>query len=486
MRDELGRLLEAHAPGRRVLVMESCVDSIALAGFDVIAVDAEEPVLPGAVDAAVCLPWQGGRRDADLRRLYRRVRDALAEDGVLVIAARREGVRPYSPTELDALVAAAGFTVTPADPDAGWVLARPVPAPPSALAVATWGAPSSARLDLRYATDEAELLRPTPEAVWTRAIRELSDGGAGLVSMYPVEDPYGGVRGAVVVGEHFGVPVAPAQLTFGAGVTALLHGLAGLADGGPVLAPALAHPDLAVWALSGGARLHLADEPASVAQLIELIHAIRPTLVHLDRPGFTADALPLPELAAVAAAAATVHAPVLVDESPAPYLGPADSAATLVPTNGNLVVLRGFTKAYSWGGLRCGFALAGHGVAGRVRELVAPMQVGELDLHVALRLLAEGDVFAELRARIHKVKPAFIESLLTVGLRVTGGHPDVPWVVVDDPDGTATRMLSRCGVRGLEPAPLPVSAATPPRSLHLTVPLSDDRIALCQELISSA
>src|SRR6185295_13649410 len=98
----------------------------------------------------------------------------------------------------------------------------------------------------------------------------------------------------------------------------------------------------------------------------------------------------------------------------------------------NLVVLRGFTKAYSWGGLRCGFALASEDLAVRVRELVPPMQVCELAFQAALRILLAGDMFEALRVRIRSVKPEFVNELTGAGLTIVQNQPDLPWVGISD------------------------------------------------------
>jgi len=325
------------------------------------------------------------------------------------------------------------------------------------------------------------LLEPAPADLWAATV--AAAGGYPTVGHYPVDDPYGGIRGAPVVAQHFDCPLAPDQVSFGAGITALLRDLSGLADAGPVVAPALVHPDLEVWAASRGAEIHLLDEPVTGAALCDAIGALRPAVVHLDRPSFTAHVSGFDEVTAVARAAAEVGAVLVVDEAAAPYLRPAGSAVRLVGRLENLVVLRGFTKAYSMGGLRCGFAVASAGVAARVRELMVPMQVGELSLAGALRLLEAGDCFGALRARIREVKPAFTARLTDLGYLVTGGHEDIPWVVVADPGGAAADRLAACGIRGLAPVPAPVEELATPAALHLTVPLSPRRIALVESLL---
>jgi histidinol-phosphate/aromatic aminotransferase/cobyric acid decarboxylase-like protein/precorrin-6B methylase 2 len=498
------------------------------------------------VDAAICMQWFGWGSDADQRRLLRRIRHHLVANGVLVVECSpvfwltndsswpdgstgvrtyrfessydptsgrtkgsmkvsvsggpersfRHDVRLYSMAELTSLVREAGFAVERWDADLTprlsvssssnmvALIARPLPAPPRSLAVTSWHTPPGVRLDLRYAPDEAELLDPSPSQIWEELVLSVARNGADAIANYPVDDPYGGERGAETVGGYFGCSIAPHQLTFAAGVTSLLHALCGLADGGLIATPELVHPDLAAWAVARGIEVCLLPEPATWDRLLADIDATRPALLHLDRPTFTGQLIPLNELEAVARAASRVGAVLLIDESAAPYVGPVGSAARLVNRVDNLVVLRGFTKAYSWGGLRAGFALASHGVASRVRELVPPLQVGELAFHGALRLLAAGDVFGRLRARIHAAKPASVELLEALGLEVIEGHEDLPWLAVSDAAGVASRLLDRCGIRGLRPAFAPAFPKPSTELLRLTIPLSYERMALLRRLVS--
>ncbi|HEX6700953.1 MAG TPA: aminotransferase class I/II-fold pyridoxal phosphate-dependent enzyme [Gaiellaceae bacterium] len=480
--------------------------------------DAGWPTKP--VDAVVCMTAVGWGSDADQRRLLRRLRRLLAPGGLLVVertpswlaateweydpvAGRARGslggvpfdVRLYPTTELCALVRTAGFAVERVDAglvpgraladesDGAAIVARAVPTPPRALAVASWRTQAGPRLDLRYAPDEAELLEPLPAKIWSSLVLGTRDGGASVVGGYGVDDPYGGERGAVVVGGYFGIPVRPRQVTFGSGVTSFLHGLAALADGGPVLASELVHGDLEAWAGAQGSEARLVPEAGGLAAFLDELDREPAALVHLDRPTFTGRLLALDELEELTQAAACVGAPVVVDESAAPYLGPSGSGATIVPRTENLVVLRGFTKAYSLGGLRAAFAVASAGIAARVREVVPPLQVGELALHAALRLLAAGDVFGRLRERVRAVKPRVVALLEDAGLEVFAGEPFFPWVAVADPGGAATRLLDRCGVRALAPAPPPGATAEGIQVLRLTIPLAQARLELLEELL---
>ena len=414
----------------------------------------------GTVDAAT---WVARGSEVERRRVLRRLRRHLAPGGLLFV----EGARA-------ALVRAAGFSIERADGPA--IVARALAQPPEGLAVAEWGVPATPRLDLRYAPDETALLELSPQ----RLRAELLDGWAEAAEHYPVDDPYGAARGADAVARFFGRPLAPEQVTFSAGVTSLLRDLAGLADGGPIVAPELVHPDLENWAIALGASVSTVPEPAARREIVAAVRRRGGALVHLDRPGFAARAISLPDLERIAAAGA----PVLVDESPAAYLGAQASAVQLVGRVDNLVVLRGFTKAYSLGGLRVGYAVASPEIAVRVRELVTPMGASVPALAAALAMLDAGDVFERLRARIRSCKRVASRLLEAYGLKALPSHPDVPWLAVPDGAGRASAALGAVGIRGLRPVAVPGASAPAAELLHLTVPLSDERMALLRDLLA--
>jgi histidinol-phosphate/aromatic aminotransferase/cobyric acid decarboxylase-like protein/SAM-dependent methyltransferase len=503
----------------------------------------------GEVDAAVCVQAFGWGSDADQRRFLRKIRRHLATNGVLILNhsdgrsavrdATRQGsvtigsvtysfqhrydpvngrsqgslrvssqdevdrvlpydIRIYSTVELARLVREAGFVIERFDSDFQYdqfgsgdshsiqLIARPIPTPPAALAVASWRTPTEQRLDLRYAPDEAEWLDPSPSEIWEALLNSESNQGADAVGYYPVDDPYGGVRAAPVVTKYFGCAISHHQVTLGPGVTPLLHDLCDLADGGLILAPQLVHPDVTAWAVARGTEVHFVEEPATLDRLIAEIRAIRPSLVHLDRPKIFDDMLSLDDLYTLGVEAARVGSIVLVDESPATYLGPAGSSVPLIQHLDNLVVLRGLTKAYSWGGLRVGFAFTSNGVSARVRELVSPLQVGELALRAALRLLVAGDIFRPLRARIRAVKPITVDLFSALGLDVMEVHPDIPWLVVHDVGGETSRLLDRLGIRGLPFVPSPAMHGPFPERLLLFSPLSDERMSLLRSHLEGA
>jgi histidinol-phosphate/aromatic aminotransferase/cobyric acid decarboxylase-like protein len=453
------------------------------------------PLFDGIV---ICGQRIAHHREVDWRRILRKLRYHLAQGGVLIVRDCRSsqccGIsRSYDALDLTSVtrrLREAGFLVLPdpaisSGPETIHIIARPHHLPPASLAVASWGDPGKVRLDLRYAPDEAELLDPPPNHIWEQLVFSASQGGADIVSGYAVDDPYGGVRGAEIVSNHFGVSVMPEQLTFAAGVTAFLHHLCELSDGGAITASELVHGDLESWALARDIEVRLLPESTTTDQLIAALASHKPALLHLDRPTFTGQLISLGDLAELTEIASRFGAVVLIDESASSYLGPGASAVQLINQTDNLVVLRGFTKAYSWGGLRAGFCIASQAVAQHVRELVPPLQISELALQAALKILSCGDIFGRLRARIQVFKPIVIESLLALGLEVSGRHKNLPWVAVSDAGEVASSIFADRGICALRPPP-PVLTNRTENYLRLTVPLSKARMMLFLQLLGDS
>ena len=410
------------------------------------------------------------------------IKRAGADDVVL-----HDDVRLYAPAEMHALVTEAGFVVERIDADfvAGapvgrgtryaQVVARAAAVPPKALGLTTMGSLDAGdALDLRWAPDEGEFLRPPPDEVWARVA-----GGAEAARHYALDDPYGSRRGAAAVANHFGADIGHANVVFGAGVSALLRHACELADRGPIVVGARSHPDLPAWAASRGSEVRIVDAPATAApEFLGGPVGARPPLVAIDRPGIAGDLAALDDLAALATACAGVGATVVVDESYANYLDPATSAVGLAASMPNLVVLRGFSKAYCWGGLRAAFAVGSDVQIERVRETLPPLQVAEVSFRVALELLGERDAAVALRARVEAVKPAMVASLERAGLTVERGHPSLPWVLIPDDGGAASRLLAE---RGILPKHLILPDGRP--QLRLSVPLSAERAERFLELL---
>ncbi len=427
-----------------------------------------------------------------------RVRRADGSQAVLP-----DDIRLYTPAEVGGLLARAGDEVIGADADfrAGLpvaigsryvqFLARPASRVESALAGHQGGEPSPGEVDLRWAPDEAGFAAPAVAAAWAKVAADpaaLPD----LARRYDVTDPHGGGRAAPVLAAHLGWPPAPVpgsagpvlgsggavlgedRVSVGAGVTGLLHDLAGLAAGGTVLTAPDGHPQLAEAAAAAGCTVavaRLTDPEAAAAAVAEF----RPAVTVLDRPSTTGACWTLPMISELAASTASVGGVLVIDESYACYLPPGGSAAPLTETEERLIVLRGVSKGFCCGGLRIGFAICSPALATAVRSVLAPLAGSALALDVALELLSRPDQLASLRARIAEVKPALEAAARAAGLVTLPTDARVPWIVLRrDPAAAAT--LARCRlIAKAVPVPRPASAPAPPALLRMSVPLSAER-----------
>jgi histidinol-phosphate/aromatic aminotransferase/cobyric acid decarboxylase-like protein/SAM-dependent methyltransferase len=500
-----------------------------------------QPWPVGEVDAVIFVQGLGWGTDADQRRLLRRVRQCLAPGGVLVLdlsnlasilrnflatwkfdsdhhgsfgiqrsylveTGRIEGwfehlpdrpdqgsaislwqsIRVYLVEQVISLVRQCGFTVVARhaefdrDQQPGMdsryvqLVCRAVDVPPDGLALVRSTRAPGPGLDLHWTPDEAEFLSPTTQQLWQQWWPASVAEQLALVGDYGLADPYGGHRSAGVLSAAHGVDLDAGCVTFGAGVTQLLATLSALADGGRVATTAFGHPDLAEWARAGGSDVLVADGWADS-------DAVRScSLVMLDSPDAAGEILDRDELARLCARL-TSTAVVVVDESYANYLGPAASAVPVTAEVDNLVVLRGFSKAYCLGGLRAGYAVCSPALARQVRARAVPLAVASASLEFAVRLIAAGDIFGPLRQRIAEVAPVVRTALQRLGVAMSSGHPALPWLIAQDAP-VAARVLGRAGISHKSFSP---AGGVGMELVRLALPLSEARLRRFLQLVQA-
>lgn len=399
-----------------------------------------------------------------------------------------DNVRLYSPAEIGALLVRAGFQVNRADADfepgapvtldTRYVqfLATPARSVGSALAGHRG---VSAGLDLRWAPDEAEFSQAAVAAAWADLTTDPSADLPGRARRYDLADPYGGERAAPVLARHLGWPAGAVpdqdQVSVGAGVTGLLHGLARLADGGTVLIAPDGHPQLAEAAAAAGSAVAVAAL-TDLAAATAAVNDVRPAVTVLDRPATTGCHWPAPMVAELAACTARAGGVLVVDETCGCYLPPGHSAAPLTQRVPGIVVMRGVSKGFCCGGLRIGFAVASAGLAARVRAVLAPLAGSALGLDVALALLGQPDQLGSLRARIAEVKPVVLAALRRAGVSIVATDEHVPWIALAGDRATRAK-LARAGLTVKEVPVLGSTGAFAAGLLRMSVPLSAARYA---------
>jgi histidinol-phosphate/aromatic aminotransferase/cobyric acid decarboxylase-like protein len=326
-------------------------------------------------------------------------------------------------------------------------------------------------LDLRTSGDEIDFLRPSVQTVWRSWLSEVGDADAALelASDYGFGDPYGERRGAEALAAHHRAHLEAGAFSFSAGISGLLRQLADLAAGRIALVERLGHSDFSYWAQRAGSAV---DTFENLESLPARVHALRPSVVVVDRPNARGDLLSwdsIRELTSVAARTGTV---VLIDEAHANYLGPDRSLAPRVRELERLVVLRSLSKGYRMGGLRVGYAVAAPDVKAEVRQRIAPMGTSSMPFSFGLRLLAAGDMFAELRRRTAIAKQETIRLLLGNDLSTVPMGPPLPWVLIEDRQSRASRILES---RGVASRKVPLGAGGDSELVKVAVPLSEAR-----------
>jgi histidinol-phosphate/aromatic aminotransferase/cobyric acid decarboxylase-like protein len=193
---------------------------------------------------------------------------------------------------------------------------------------------------------------------------------------------------------------------------------------------------------------------------------------------------PLDAIDDLCAKVASCKGLVIIDESNGNYWPASYSAARLVRRSSNLIVLRGFSKAYGLGGLRCGIALVSRELQTRISNIATPLQVSSLSIDIARRVMLHGDATRGLRTQILVRKAQMLEALSVSGVGgLTASHGYLPYVFAANAADMGARQLGQCGILG-KPQPLWGSIGGHGAPFRLSAPLRDDRFARLKALLA--
>jgi histidinol-phosphate aminotransferase len=332
-------------------------------------------------------------------------------------------------------------------------------------------------LNLSWTSDEREYLRPDVRELLVRGLRSEIADELTSVQRYAVDDPYGEELLTQGIRAYFGIPLDRTAVAAGAGVISLLHALATWAAAGTAYVIGEVYPDLPHWVERGQGRSVGGDARLPVDEHARRVDDAGATLIFLERPSLTGDDFAHPDsLRALCEVAAARGIPLVVDESNANYWPPSFSAAGLAAAVDSLVVLRGFSKAYSLGGLRLGYAIASEALRRRLHATVPPLLASSLSLKLGTAILHQGDMGEALRCRMEAPKAMLAEFVAAVGL--TGATPSsryLPYVLVPGEPAAVTERLQAHGVVGKRH--MSWSAESGTRSIHrLSAPLRPNRV----------
>jgi hypothetical protein len=329
-------------------------------------------------------------------------------------------------------------------------------------------APEGDTLNLAWTRDERACLAVDLAAALAGELRDEAERELPYLDRYLVRDPYGEETLGPAVAAAFALPAWRGHVTCGAGVGSLLHGLARLSSTVHLVGDT--YPDLPYWVTQVGGTCTASRRAA---------------LWFLERPSLTGDAFAeLADLDALCADAAGHGAVVVVDESNANYGPPGWSAAGLALARDNLVVARGFSKAYGLGGLRLAFCLASPALTERVRAVVPPLLASSLSLRLGARVLGLGDLTAPLRARIAAHKREALELFARVGVEgLVSASEHLPYVLSSASREHLAAHLEARGVMGKHHPRWSAARAAIDHVYRLSVPLADERMARLRRLL---
>ncbi len=176
--------------------------------------------------------------------------------------------------------------------------------------------------------------------------------------------------------------------------------------------PRIAETTATRWIAAGRASDFTLD-PASAA---EVVKAEEPDVVFLTSPNNpTGTAMPLAVAEAVCAVAPGM---VVVDEAYAEFdRDPANTALTLLPRFGRLVVVRTMSKAFALAGARIGYLAADPAVVQAVQLVRMPYHLSAVSQAVALTALEHSAELLSTVAAIREERDKLVVSLRGMGLQ---------------------------------------------------------------------
>lgn len=303
-----------------------------------------------------------------------------------------------------------------------------------------------------------------------RAVAEVATG----LNRYPDRDA-DALRAALAdyVAQESGVRVPVGQVWAANGSNEVMHHLF-LAFGGPgrlalTFAPTYSmYPEYARDTFTDYRPCpRLDDFTVDVMEAVEEVLAHRPSIVVLASPNNpTGTPLPLGDVRAVATAALSVGAMVVIDEAYAEFRHDGvPSATTLLADYPNLVVVRTMSKAFALAGARLGYALVADPRVVEVLKVVRlPYHLSAVTQAVAITALQHAGVLQEQVALLRRERDGLVTWLQEHGFTVAPTDANfVLFGMFDDRDAVWRGLLDR-GVLIRQTGPdgwLRVSVGTP-------------------------
>ncbi|MFJ2995679.1 aminotransferase class I/II-fold pyridoxal phosphate-dependent enzyme [Pandoraea sp. NPDC087047] len=323
-------------------------------------------------------------------------------------------------------------------------------------------------LNLAWTLDERSLLRLDMQSL----VESDEVLRTELFWRYDVTDPYGGATICQAAQSFFGGGIASDQIFCAAGVSSMLHALSMLVRKG-LCALMPTYPDLPSWVMRRGL-------PAIAAPLSDAIDSC--DLVLLENPGLFQSQSQI-DIDEICEQTGDRDIIVVVDEANANYLSPQQSWVGKIDQHKNLVVVRGFSKAYGMGSLRVGVAFCSRAIKQRVQAVLPALAVTPVSLSIASAIWRAGDVGDVLRETIAMRREQMVSMLSGTSIELLGTeNPCLPYLFMRA-TSPSIAALSAGSIRGKFHTSF--SDLTSERRVYrLSLPLSEARMLRLIALLS--
>ena len=163
-----------------------------------------------------------------------------------------------------------------------------------------------------------------------------------------------------------------------------------------------------------------------------------------------------------------------------------DAALRLLDEHQRLICFRTFSKAWGLAGLRCGYAIGGHGSDQLLLELAPPTGIGELANAGVLEALRSGERVLRRRLRsVRDERTRLIDALRELPVDVADSQANILWIAARDLDGAELAgRLARSGIKVRGGGPL-----GDPRSIRVAIhdtPATDRFLRAVEQALTQA
>lgn len=134
-------------------------------------------------------------------------------------------------------------------------------------------------------------------------------------------------------------------------------------------------------------------------------------LVFIDNPNNpTGQVIPIEDIALLVQKAKAHNVGIIIDEAYGDYMSKSNSAATLIDTFDNLIVLKSFSKGFGLAGLRIGYMLTNKKYKKEFSKVVDAYSISSLSRIVAQKVLEENSLLDEAQSISKKIKCSILEK----------------------------------------------------------------------------